>query len=73
VGTVGQGSRAMVRVQSLKDRLKAVWGDKPSENCSAEYDLNAKNVTSSNGYTLLKIRCELAGANDKTEQAKAKE
>jgi outer membrane usher protein len=68
VGTVGQGSRAMVRVQSLKDRLKAVWGDKASENCSAEYDLNAKNVTSSNGYTLLKIRCEMAGEKEIASQ-----
>jgi outer membrane usher protein FimD/PapC len=26
VGTMGQGSRAMVRVQTLKDPLKVVWG-----------------------------------------------
>ena len=42
LGTVGQGSRALVRVKKPKDRLKVVWGDKPNETCFFEYDIDEK-------------------------------
>ena len=61
VGTVGQGSRAMVRVQSLKDRLKVVWGDEPGETCWVDYALDEKTTANANGFTHLKLRCEVAG------------
>jgi outer membrane usher protein len=62
VGTVGQGSRAMVRVQTLKDRLKVVWGDKPEETCLVNFSLDETTKANANGFTLLKLRCEVAGA-----------
>ena len=68
VGTVGQGSRAMVRVQSLKDRLKVVWGDEPGETCWVDYALDEKTTANANGFTHLKLRCEVAGAAEKAAQ-----
>ncbi|NBY32953.1 MAG: hypothetical protein EBQ68_02525, partial [Betaproteobacteria bacterium] len=68
VGTVGQGSRAMVRVQTLKDQLKVVWGDNPEETCLVEYALNETTKANANGFTHLKLRCEVASAAEKTAQ-----
>ena len=59
VGTVGQGSRAMVRVQTLKDQLKVVWGDKPEETCRLNYALNETTKANANGFTHLKLSCEV--------------
>ena len=54
--------RAMVRVQSLKDRLKVVWGDEPGETCWVDYALDEKTTANANGFTHLKLRCEVTGA-----------
>ena len=69
VGTVGQGSRALVRVQTNKDRLKVVWGEKPDETCIVDYALNEKQTANASGFTNLKLRCEVAGAVEKTAQS----
>ena len=69
VGTVGQGSRALVRVQTNKDRLKVVWGEKPDETCIVDYALNEKQTANASGFTNLKLRCEVAGAAEKTVQS----
>jgi outer membrane usher protein len=57
LGTVGQGSRALVRVKKPKDRLKVVWGDKPNETCFIEYDIDEKNKATATGFTNLKLPC----------------
>jgi outer membrane usher protein len=69
VGTVGQGSRALVRVQTNKDRLKVVWGDKPDETCSVAYALDEKQTPNASGFTNLKLKCEVAGSAEKTAQS----
>ncbi len=66
VGTVGQGSRALVRVQSNKDQLKVVWGDKPEETCWVAYALDEKQTANVSGFTNLKLTCEVAGGAEKT-------
>jgi outer membrane usher protein len=68
VGTVGQGSRALVRVQKPKDRLKVVWGDKPEETCWLDYALDEKQTANTSGFTNLKLRCEVAGVKEATAQ-----
>jgi outer membrane usher protein len=50
MGTVGQGSRALVRVKKPKDRLTVVWGDKPEQSCFIEYALDEKKVTASTAH-----------------------
>ena len=65
VGTVGQGSRALVRVQTNKDRLKVVWGDKPDETCWLDYALDEKQTANASGFTNLKLRCEVTAGADK--------
>jgi outer membrane usher protein len=69
VGTVGQGSRALVRVQTNKDRLTVVWGDKPDETCSVAYALDEKQTANASGFTNLKLKCEVAGSAEKTAEA----
>ena len=69
VGTVGQGSRALVRVQTNKDRLKVVWGDKPEEACSIDFALDETTKANANGFTHLKLRCEVLGAQEQTAQS----
>ena len=66
MGTVGQGSRALVRVQTNKDRLKVVWGDKPEESCKVDYALDEKQTANASGFTNLKLKCEVAGVAEKT-------
>ncbi len=68
VGTVGQGSRALVRVQTNKDRLKVVWGDKPDETCWLDYALDEKQTANASGFTHLKLRCEVTGGKEATAQ-----
>jgi outer membrane usher protein len=69
VGTVGQGSRALVRVQTNKDRLTVVWGDKPEETCSVAYALDEKQTPNASGFTNLKLKCDVAGGAEKTAQS----
>jgi outer membrane usher protein len=57
LGTVGQSSRALVRVKKPKDRLKVVWGDKPNETCFVDYDVDEKSKANANGFTNLKLPC----------------
>jgi outer membrane usher protein FimD/PapC len=57
LGTVGQGSRALVRVKKPKDRLKVVWGDKPNETCFVDYEVDDKNKANATGFTNLKLPC----------------
>jgi outer membrane usher protein len=68
VGTVGQGSRAMVRMQTMKDQLKVVWGDKPGETCLVNFALDATTKANANGFTQLKLRCEVVGAEEVAAQ-----
>jgi outer membrane usher protein len=68
VGTVGQGSRALVRVQTTQDRLKVVWGDKPDETCWLAYALDEKQMANTTGFTHLKLRCEVAGGKEAIAQ-----
>jgi len=70
VGTVGQGSRALVRVQTNKDRLKVVWGDKPEETCLVNYALDEKQKADASGFTNWKLKWEVAGVAEKTAQAR---
>jgi outer membrane usher protein len=69
VGTVGQGSRALVRVQTNKDQLKVVWGDKPDETCWVAYALDEKQTPNASGFTNLKLKCDVAGGAEKTAQS----
>ena len=69
VGTVGQGSRALVRVQTNKDQLKVVWGDKPDETCKVDYALSDKQTANASVFTNLKLKCEVAGVAEKTAEA----
>ena len=70
VGTVGQGSRAMVRVQTVKDQLKVVWGDKPGETCQVNFTLDETTKANANGFTHLKLRCEVMGAEELAAQSR---
>ena len=70
VGTVGQGSRALVRVQTNKDHLKVVWGDKPEESCVLDYALDEKQTANASGFTNLKLKCEVAVGAEKTALSK---
>jgi outer membrane usher protein len=69
VGTVGQGSRALVRVQKPKDRLTVKWGDKADESCWLDYALDDKQTANASGYTLLKLRCDMNPMGEKSAQA----
>jgi outer membrane usher protein len=66
MGTVGQGSRALVRVKKPKDRLTVVWGDKPEQSCFVEYALDETKVTTSAGFINLKLPCVVGGEVDKS-------
>jgi outer membrane usher protein len=68
VGTVGQGSRALVRINKTKDQLSVTWGNAPDETCLVDFVLDAKNQANSNGYTNLKLPCAVGTAVDKTAQ-----
>lgn len=69
VGTVGQGSRALVRVQKTTDRLKVVWGDKPDESCWVAYALNDKAVANATGFTNLKLTCAVGSSPENTARS----
>ena len=68
VGTVGQGSRALVRVQKPTDRLKVQWGDKPEETCYAQYALGDTQSANASGFTHLKLRCDMTAVPETSAQ-----
>ncbi len=71
IGTVGQGSRALIRVQTRSGRFKVQWGDQPEESCYSVYSLNDDKSTNTSGLTHLKLRCEMNNATEKiSEEAK---
>jgi hypothetical protein len=55
-----------VRVQTNKDRLKVVWGDKPEETCLLAYALDEKQMANATGFTHLKLRCDAVESGSKT-------
>ena len=60
VGQVGQASKAVVRVKADAGRLTVVWGDKPEQRCTLDYQLGAKNVANASGMTPLALTCTQA-------------
>ena len=68
VGTVGQGSRALVRVKQATGRLKVVWGDKPEETCLLAYALDEKQMANATGFTHLKLRCDMTAVPETSAQ-----
>jgi outer membrane usher protein FimD/PapC len=54
-----------VRVQTNKDRLKVVWGDKPEETCLLAYALDEKQMANATGFTHLKLRCDAVESGSK--------
>jgi len=60
VGQVGQASKAVVRVKADAGRLTVVWGDKPEQRCTLDYQLGAKNVANASGMTPLALTCKQA-------------
>jgi outer membrane usher protein len=63
VGTVGQGSRALVRVPRTQDTLKVVWGEKPTESCTTQYAVGEQAFTNASGYTSLDLPCTVGAAS----------
>lgn len=61
VGTIGQGSRALMRLKKDRGRLKVIWGDLPAQRCEFEYVLNAQTPTNANGFINLKVKCTKNG------------
>jgi outer membrane usher protein len=59
IGTVGQGGRALVRVQKGSGRFKVQWGDKPDESCYSAYALTDDKSTNASGFAQLRLRCEV--------------
>ena len=50
------------RPSDAANRLKGVWGDEPGETCWVDYALDEKTTANANGFTHLKLRCEVTGA-----------
>lgn len=61
VGSVGQGSRALLRLTKDKGRLKVIWGDLPAQRCEFDYQLDAKTPANANGFINLKVQCDKNG------------
>jgi len=49
------------RPSDAANRLKGVWGDEPGETCWVDSALDEKTTANANGFTHLKLRCEMAG------------
>jgi len=64
VGQVGQASKAVVRVKEDAGKLTVVWGDKPEQRCTLDYQLNSKTVANASGMTPLALNCKRALQND---------
>ena len=60
-----QSHRVELRVQTNKDRLKVVWGEKPEESCKVDYALDDKQTANASGFTNLKLTCEVADVAEK--------
>lgn len=58
VGQVGQASKAVVRVKADIGKLTVVWGDKPEQRCTLDYQLTAKTVANTSGMTPLALTCQ---------------
>ena len=63
VGTVGQGSRALVRVPRPQDTLKVVWGEKPTEYCITQYAVEEKAFINASGYTSFDLQCTVGAVS----------
>ncbi len=65
VGIVGQGSRALVRVKTPRDKLNVVWGENANEHCTTQYALDEKIPSNASGFTPLQLMCAVGSdAND---------
>ena len=62
------GMLRRLTMQTNKDRLKVVWGDKPDETCWLDYALDEKQTANASGFTNLKLRCEVTGGKEATAQ-----
>jgi outer membrane usher protein len=60
VGQVGQASKAVVRVKGDTGKLTIVWGDKPEQRCTLDYQLGNKDVANASGMTPLTLTCKQA-------------
>ena len=60
VGQVGQASKAVVRVKADAGKLTVVWGEKPEQRCTLDYQLGANTVANASGLTPLALTCKQA-------------
>lgn len=44
VGMVGQGKQAYTRLEELNSKLTVRWGDKKSQQCQVDYNLNGQDI-----------------------------
>jgi outer membrane usher protein len=51
LGLVGQNNQAYIRTPEKKNTIKIFWGERPDQQCTAEYSLNASQVK----QTLIKL------------------
>lgn len=61
LGSVGQGSRALVRLRKALGRLKVIWGDTPNERCEFNYNISTKTPINKSGFIVLKTACDTSG------------
>jgi outer membrane usher protein len=61
LGSVGQGSRALVRLRKDLGRLKVIWGDAPNERCEFNYNISAKTPVNKSGFITLRTACDKTG------------
>lgn len=64
VGQVGQASKAVVRVKGDTGRLTVVWGDKPVQRCTLDYQLGNKDIANASGMTPLTLTCKQAAPDN---------
>jgi len=61
LGSVGQGSRAFVRLRKDAGRLKVVWGESPHQRCEFNYNVSANTLVNPSGFITLKSACDKTG------------
>ncbi len=64
VGQVGQASKAVVRVKGDTGKLTVVWGDKPAQRCTLDYQLGSKDIANASGMTPLALTCKQAAPDN---------
>ncbi len=64
VGQVGQASKAVVRVKGDAGQLTVVWGDKPEQRCTLDYQLGSKDIANASGMTPLALTCKQAAPDN---------